>query len=289
MSSSLSRFKQLNLTQQNKGEGVFIPYILLGWPSHDEALALVDLYVEAGADALELGLAFSEPIADGPVLQAAITEVLNSSYTLEQAFKLMATIRERYPELPLSLMSYYNPIQNMGEAQFIARLKAAGVDALLVVDLPPQMAAQTVYPHCQEAGIDLVFIVSPLTTPERLKTLTRLGSGYLYVVSRLGITGTESRYDTGIATLIQTLQAAQHEAGKSSEDALPLYVGFGISAPENAHMMLTAGAQGVITASKIFQIIQMHRAAGTCYAADVRRFVEAMCHACHQNKHGDTV
>ncbi|MFM7469275.1 MAG: tryptophan synthase subunit alpha [Vampirovibrionales bacterium] len=282
VTASSSRFKRLQAQALESRQCVFMPYILLGWPSQQEALALVDMYVAAGADALELGLAFSEPIADGPVLQAAITEVLQSGYALEQAFELMDMIRQKYPDLPLSLMSYYNPIQHMGEARFVERLKQVGIDALLVVDLPPQLAEQALYPVCQHHGIDLVFIVSPLTTPQRLKTLTRLGSGYLYVVSRLGITGAESRYDAGITTLIQKIHQAQALDVSSVKDRLPLYVGFGISSPENARTMLHAGAQGVITASKIFQLIQVHRRLGTSYQEELGAFLASMVEACHQ-------
>jgi tryptophan synthase alpha chain len=266
-----SRFAQLAETLAATGQKAFMPYVLLGWPSEAEAWALVKTYVENGAHALEVGLAFSEPIADGPILQQAITDVLNSGYRVDQGLAFLARVREAYPDLPLCLMTYFNPVAVRGAEAFARQVKAAGVDALLVVDLPPEQAETELIPAVQGAELDAVFIVSPLTKPDRLARLLTFAGGYLYVVSRLGITGVESRYDVDLGGLLAAV--------KASNPGLPLFVGFGVSSPQNAQTMFAMGADGVISASRIMQLLLDARAAGTPSGdamAAVGEYVRAM-------------
>lgn len=276
-----SRFTQLAEKLSTTGQKAFMPYVLLGWPSEAEAWELVTTYVENGAHALEVGLAFSEPIADGPLLQQAITEVLNSGYSVDQGLAFLARVRAAYPDLPLCLMTYFNPVSVRGTEAFARRVKEVGVDALLVVDLPPEQAEAELIPAVQGAGLDAVFIVSPLTKPDRLARLLKFAGGYLYVVSRLGITGVESRYDNDLGGLLASV--------KASNPGLPLFVGFGVSSPQNAQTMFTMGADGVISASRIIQLLLDARAverSTTDAMAGVGEYVRAMVATTRPGAHG---
>src|SRR5262249_31308808 len=149
-------------------------------------------------------------------------------------------------DLPITLMLYFNMILARGPERFFSDLAHAGVDGVLIVDLPPEMASE-VYDIAQHHGIRLIFIVSPLTTPGRLTRMTRYAQGFLYVVSRLGVTGTEADYDAELSELFNRIHA---------HTALPACVGFGISTPEQATHMLAQGADGIITGSHIIQLIR---------------------------------
>jgi tryptophan synthase alpha chain len=231
---------------KESGRKGFIPFTLLGFPDQLTCLESVRQMIQAGATALELGIAFSDPLADGPTIQQAATHVINSGFTVGAAFELIKKIRDLDNNIPIGLLVYYNTILQRGEREFFRLAAQAGVDGILVVDLPPESYAQ-VSAIAKETGIASIFIISPLTTPERLKTISEMASGFLYAVSRLGITGTEERYDAQLTSLLE-------QARQSSQ--LPICVGFGISTPEQARKMYESGADGVITGSKIIEIVQ---------------------------------
>ncbi|MBX2860781.1 MAG: tryptophan synthase subunit alpha [Vampirovibrio sp.] len=230
-------------TQNQKG---FIPFTLLGWPNADISFEIIKTMIDSGATGLELGIAFSDPLADGPVLQAAAVETLATGFDVDQAFILLQKVRAYNQDIPIGLMVYFNMILARGVDQFFKDAADAGVDGILIVDLPPE-GAEEVTAAAKTSGIDLIFIVSPLTTDERLQTILKHANGYLYVVSRLGITGTDNTHDTQLQDLLTRIKA---------QTDLPLYVGFGVSTPEDAQKMIAAGADGVITGSRIIQLVQ---------------------------------
>ena len=228
------------------GQHALIPFTLLGWPNPETCLRSIDAFIAGGATALELGIAFSDPMADGPTIQQAAKAVLDANFGVSDALALLAQIRVKYPEIPIGLLVYYNLVLARGVDRFFAEVAQAGADGVLIADLPAEMA-QEVWPAAQQHGVQLIGMVSPLTDEARLKQITEVSGGFLYVVSRLGITGVEARHDQSLSGLIERIKAHSN---------LPACVGFGISQPEHVQKMLGMGAQGVIVGSALIERIQ---------------------------------
>lgn len=244
--------------------GAFMPFTLMGWPDVDASFNIIKAMIDGGASALELGVPFSDPVADGPVIQAATFEALESGMTVHKLWALLKQVRAYHAEIPISLMVYYNMVLAQGVERFFQEAKASGVDGILIVDLPPELADE-VAEISRTTGVALIFILSPLTSPERLSLILQYASGYLYVVSRLGITGTEERYDADLQQLIQSVK---------SKTSLPLLVGFGISTPAQTQKMLDFGADGVITGSHLIKLVQ--RTSEAKRAEAIRAYVSEM-------------
>jgi tryptophan synthase alpha chain len=242
-----ARFSQL----RQQGKKAFIPFTLLGWPDRSRSLEIIKLMIDSGASALELGWAFSDPIADGPVIQRAAFETLAMGFKVSDALEMISQVRRIDSEIPVGLLVYYNMVLALGVEAFFSKAREVGVDGVLVADVPPE-SADEITPAASEYGIAPLFIVSPLTSEDRLDAILRHASGFLYAVSRLGITGTEERYDEQLKAMIDRV----HERA-----ALPLCVGFGISTPEQAKAMLAMGADGVITGSRIIELVESAGAA----------------------------
>jgi tryptophan synthase alpha chain len=226
--------------------GSFIPFTVLGWPDRACCLETIKMMIKSGATALELGLAFSDPVADGPIIQKASFETLEAGFSVRDALALIADVRHFNATIPIGVLTYLNVVLAQGTENFFAAAAKAGLDSVLIADLPPA-AAPEVEKVASAHGISLVFIITPLTSNERLTTIASLSSAYIYVVSRLGITGTEERHDQNLAHLLERAKSVMN---------LPLLVGFGISSPAAAREMMTNGADGVITGSKIIEIIR---------------------------------
>jgi tryptophan synthase alpha chain len=224
----------------------FIPFTLLGWKDVDTCKTILKQLVECKPVALELGLPFSDPVADGSTIQQAVTETLATGFKIAQGFELIAYARSLDADVPIGLLVYYNTVLAQGLEGFFKQAKQAGADAVLIADLPPEMAYE-VKPFADLAGIELVFIVSPLTKPERIQQLATVAGAFFYVVSRLGITGSHATYDANLPATLAMLRKVSR---------LPLYVGFGISTPEQAKTMMNLGADGVITGSKIIELVE---------------------------------
>jgi tryptophan synthase alpha chain len=231
--------------KQNKQQA-FIPFTLLGYPTPEASFESIKAMIDAGASALELGFAFSDPMADGPIIQKAATDTLAKGYTVDDALELLKKIRAYAPEIPIGLLVYYNMVLARTIPGFFKDVANAGVDGVLIADLPPENMHE-VAPSAEQSGVDLIHIVSPLTSDERLKTIAQHAGGFLYIVSRLGITGVEERFDQQLTQLLNRVKA---------QSDLPLCVGFGISKPDHAEQMVRAGADGVITGSRVIQLIQ---------------------------------
>ncbi len=247
-SHTTGRYAQRFAQLKEAGQKAFIPFTLVGWPDRETSLTIIDAMIEGGATMLELGLAFSDPAADGPIIQQAATETLASGFEVKDALSLIRCIREKHPAIPIGLLVYYNMVLARTAEGFFQQVAEAGVDGVLIADLPPELADE-VLPAARKNKLDLIFIVSPLTSPQRLTKIAEMAGGFLYVVSRLGITGTEERYDDQLQTLLKTI--------KQTTD-LPACVGFGISTPEQAAKILALGADGVITGSKVIQLVRDH-------------------------------
>ena len=231
---------------QASGRHAVIPFTLLGWPNPEACLKTVDAFVAGGATALELGIAFSDPMADGPTIQHAAKSVLDANFTVDDALQLLSVIRERYPSIPIGLLVYYNLVLARGIERFFADIAHAGADGVLIADLPAELADE-VLPAAKKNKIHLIGMVSPLTDEARLQRITDISGGFLYVVSRLGITGVEARHDVSLSGLFQRIKA---------QSTLPACVGFGISQSEHVTKMLKLGAQGVIIGSALIERIK---------------------------------
>lgn len=246
----------------------FIPFTILGWPNRDASLQMIKTMINSGAHALELGLAFSDPMADGVIIQEADKETLASGFKVKDALALLKDIRRYHEDIPIGLLVYYNMVLARGIDRFFQELGEAGVDGVLIADLPVENM-QEVAEAAKANHIQLICIVSPLTTNERLQKINQYAGGFLYVVSRLGITGVEENFDASLHDLMTRLK---------SQTQLPLCVGFGISKPEHAQQMINAGADGVIIGSRIIQMVK--ETAPEARMAQVQRFIETMVNAC---------
>jgi len=242
----MSRLSKTFEALKAKGEGAFIPYLMAGDPSPQNCVPYFEALLEGGADAVEIGVPFSDPIADGPVIQAAGVRALAAGTTLEGVFALVETLRARDADVPLLLMTYCNPVFRLGEAAFVERCRAAGVDGLIVPDLPLEEAGGLLK-LTGEGGPDLVLMATPETPQARLERLVEASRGFLYVVSRYGVTGQMSLSES-TATLIRKTRSA---AG-----SLPLCVGFGLTSPDHVRAVLDAGADGAIVGSGLVQTVQ---------------------------------
>ena len=214
MSRIQARFSAL----QAAGRKALIPYITAGDPAPAVTLPLMHDLVAAGADVIELGIPFSDPMADGPVIQLAMERALAHEVSLRQVLQMVAEFRQRDNETPVVLMGYLNPVERMGYDEFAREAAEAGVDGVLTVDLPPEEAADVV-PLFKARGLDTIFLLAPTTTLERARSICQQASGYVYYVSLKGVTGSSALDVTDVANKLDMLRTVTD---------LPIGVGFGI-------------------------------------------------------------
>jgi len=223
------------------GEGAFGAFLMLGDPDLETGARLLDALVEGGADMVEFGIPFSDPVADGPVIQAAAKRALGAGVRTRQCLDLVAGFRSRHADVPIGILTYANIVAARGIATFSGELADAGVDSLLVADVPSLEAAPYAA-AAREAGIDLVMIAAPNTPRDTLAKIAALSSGYTYCVARSGVTGADAALALDHKALFDTLI----EVG-----APPPVLGFGISSPGQVREALASGAAGVISGSAI--------------------------------------
>jgi tryptophan synthase alpha chain len=235
------------------GELGLVAYITAGDPSLEATRQIVVAAAEAGADVIELGVPFSDPLADGPTIQRASERALRAGTTLAGVLDLVAAIR-RESQVPLVLFSYFNPVLQMGVAQFADRAAAAGADGALITDLSPEEAGE--YRAAMQArGLDTIFLVAPTTSEERFARIARASTGFLYLISRTGVTGARESMPEDLPALVRRARIASR---------LPLAVGFGISLP--GHVSILGGlADAAVVGSALMEEIE--RAANPAGAA----------------------
>lgn len=224
--------------QRLSGEGAFGAFLMLGDPDLETSAALLDVVTEGGADMVEVGIPFSDPIADGPVIQAAAARALEAGVRTDDCIRLIARFRDRHPAVPVGILTYANLIMASGRKVFFKRAADAGADSLLIADLPSIEAGPWAR-EMIENGIDPVLIAASNSPPETLARIAALSKAYVYCVTRAGVTGThsEARFD---ANLIAGLKGGA-----------PSIFGFGISTPDHVRAALAAGAAGMICGSAI--------------------------------------
>lgn len=262
----MSRIAAAFARARSEGRAAFIAYLTAGDPSADATVAMARALERAGADMLELGVPFSDPIADGPVLQRAASRALAAGTTLESVFALARRIREE-TSLALILFSYVNPILRFGIAAAAREARAAGFDGALLTDVPPEEAGAAL-PQLRGAGLDTILLVSPTSPPSRMAAAAKLSTGFLYVVSRTGTTGARSRLPSDLP---RTVRRARASAGP-----LPVAVGFGISTPETARRAASL-ADGVVVGSAL---VEASERAGSGREREVERLARRLVAAC---------
>ncbi|MEE4295750.1 MAG: tryptophan synthase subunit alpha [Wenzhouxiangella sp.] len=230
------RFEELSVS----GRTALIPYVTAGHPSPEASVHILHAAVEAGADLLELGMPFSDVMADGPVIQNACARALEQGMNLDRVLETVATFRQRDTQTPIVLMGYTNPIERRGAKKFAAQAAAAGVDALLIVDCPAD-EAEELKAELGEQGMHQIFLVAPTTTPSRLEKTAVLAGGFVYYVSIKGVTGAASLDLDSLAPAVERIREAID---------LPVAVGFGIREPAQA-AAVAGCADGVVIGSAL--------------------------------------
>lgn len=244
-----------------KGPTRLVTYVTAGDPDLERSREVLLALGRAGADAIEVGVPFSDPIADGPVIQRATERALASGSTLSTTLNLVRDVRARIAA-PIVLFTYVNPITRMGTDTFVARAAEAGVDGVLLLDLPIEEASG-MRTALDARGIDTIFLVSPTTTDARLAEAARLGRGFLYAISRLGVTGARDAVATSAEPLVARVRKIS---------TLPIALGFGISRPEHVREVM-GYADAAVVGSALVQVIADATASGADVPAAVEQFV----------------
>lgn len=220
MSRIAKRFDEL----KKEGRAAFIPFVMGGDPDYSASLRLIKGLPAVGADLIEIGVAFTDPMADGPAIQAAGLRALNAGQTLKRTLDLVAEFRRDDKSTPIVLMGYYNPFYAYGVERFLKDAKAAGVDGLIIVDLPPEEDVELCLP-AQRGGIDFIRLATPTTNEKRLPAVLKNTSGFIYYVSVAGVTGAKTGSDAAVSDAVRMLKSAS---------GLPVAVGFGVKTPQKA-------------------------------------------------------
>lgn len=248
----MSRYPQMFQRLADAGEGAFVPFVMVGDPDAAVSEAVIEALIEGGADALELGVPFSDPVADGPTIQRAHIRALEAGVGFRSALAVVARVRQRHPELPIGMLIYGNVPFAVGPETFYRQCAQAGIDSVLLPDVPVR-EGEAFSQAAEAAGIDAVYIAPPSASPDTLAGVAAASRGYVYAVSRAGVTGTETASSTvGLTQSVQRLRA---------DAAAPVMLGFGISTPEQVAEAIAAGADGAICGSAVVKVVEAHAAA----------------------------
>lgn len=245
----MSRYPAMFRRLSEAGESAFVPFVMLGDPTPALSEAVIEALIEGGADALELGVPFSDPVADGPTIQRAHIRALQAGVGFHDAMEVVARVRERHPQVPIGLLVYGNVPFAVGLEEFYRVCAASGVDSVLLPDVPVR-EGDAFSAAARAAGVDAVYIAPPSASAQTLAGVARCSRGYVYAVSRVGVTGTERASSTvGLAESVARLRA---------DAAAPVMLGFGISAPQQVAEAVAAGADGAISGSAVVRIVEEH-------------------------------
>ncbi len=267
----MNRYHNMFTSLTEQRQGAFIPFVMLGDPDLDSSFAIIKSLIAGGADALELGIPFSDPIADGPTIQAASIRALNNGVTPDNCLALVAKIRAEHPDIPMGLLMYSNLVFAKGIDSFYAQCAASGVDSVLVADVPIR-EAEPFKKAANANGIQHILIAPPNATAETLQAIGDHSEGYTYLLGRAGVTGTETAAVMPASNLVAKLRDVQ---------AAPAILGFGISTPVQVEDAIQAGAAGAISGSATVKIIEYNLGNITETTAALTEFVSAMKTATH--------
>ena len=270
----MKTYKQLFSELSELKRAALIPFFVIGDPDFDTSLAIIKTAIDAGADVLELGIPFSDPIADGPTIQKADIRARNSGMTVKKALDFVRQVKA-YKDIPIGLLMYYNLIYQYGTEKFFSDFYQAGANSVLVADLSIDDADEITSP-ATIAGLDTVFMVTPNTDTERMKKIASKTTGFIYTVSLYGVTGSRDNLSDMVEGLVRKLKGLT---------TVPVCVGFGISKPEHAAAVATAGADGVIIGSKIVDLIESNLGNREKILAEISNFISDVKNAIeHQIK-----
>ena len=250
---------------REQGRKAFVAYIMAGDPDLETSLALMKGLPAAGVDVIELGMPFTDPMADGPTIQLAGQRALEGGQTLQKTLDMVAAFRKGDDHTPIVLMGYYNPIHSRGVDRFLTDAKAAGVDGLIVVDLPPEEDDELCLP-ANRAGLNFIRLATPTTDARRLPKVLQNTSGFLYYVSITGITGAAAAQAAEVAPEVARIKAATD---------LPVIVGFGIRTPETAKA-IAGVADGAVVGTAIVKLVEEKRP-----VAEILAFVKGLAEGAH--------
>lgn len=244
-----NRYELLNDKLNSESRKAFIPFVTIGDPNAELSYEIIEKLIELGADALELGLPFSDPVADGPVIQNANLRALNSKVYTTEAFKIIEKIRSKYPNIPIGLLSYTNLVTGMGKDLFFKELKRIGVDSVLLADMPLEMR-EWIRPEFIKYDIKQVLIAPPNASADVLERVAKASEGYIYLLGRNGVTGTEIKTQNDLSSTVECLKKFTK---------LPIYQGFGIASKGDADAAISNGVDGFIVGSAIVKIIEKNK------------------------------
>ncbi|HUT52048.1 MAG TPA: tryptophan synthase subunit alpha [bacterium] len=248
---------------KKEGRVGLVPFITAGDPNLPRTLELLEALAEAGADVIELGMPFSDPMADGPTIQAASERALKNYFGLPELFELVENFRKRH-DTPLLLFGYYNPVFSFGEEKFVSEAQESGVDGILIVDLPPE-EGEGLRGLARKAGLDVIYLTAPTTPDGRMAEIAAVASGFIYYVCVTGVTGERASVSTTIPRDVARIR---------KYSALPVAVGFGISTPEQA-AAVAREADAVVVGSAIVRIVGEYGDSDEM-VGKVREFVSAL-------------
>jgi len=252
----MSRIAATFAALQSRGRKALIPYVTAGDPFADATVDIMVAMAKAGADVIELGVPFSDPMADGPVIQKASERALAKGIGMTQVLQIVREFRARDADTPVVLMGYANPVERYGVDRFVADAKASGVDGVLVVDYPPE-ECEAFAARLRDAGLDLIFLLAPTSTEQRMRDVGRIASGYVYYVSLKGVTGAGHLDTAAVAQMVPRIK--QHVK-------LPVGVGFGIRDAQTARAV-AAVSDAVVIGSALVQLLETRDRKGVAAAA----------------------
>jgi tryptophan synthase alpha chain len=232
---------------QNSKGSLFIPYFSLGDPNYEESINWADAIIKGGADILELGVPFSDPVADGPVIQRAFKRAFANPFSMKNVFEITRRIKDKNPTTPLVYLTYFNPIYHMGMEEFIQACSKAGISGLIIPDLPfDSKESETIFKIAENYKVDLIHLITPATEKSRIHKMKKNSSGFIYYVTSFGVTGERKDFSLDLEERIQYVR---------KEMNLPVCAGFGISTPDQA-AKISQFSDGVIIGSSIQRIIE---------------------------------
>ncbi|MEI6897922.1 MAG: tryptophan synthase subunit alpha [Psychromonas sp.] len=266
-----TRYQTLFDHLRTENQGAFVPFVAIGDPNAQLSLQIIDTLVKAGADALELGIPFSDPVADGVVIQDASTRALASGATPDGCLAIIKEVRKLHPTVPIGLLLYVNIVYRNGIESFYERCLAAGVDSILIADVPLEESA----PYraaAKKFGLQQIFIAPPNGDQDTLQKVAEYGQGYTYLLSRAGVTGSDAKAGMPVEHMLATL---------NKHNAPPSLLGFGISEPAQVTQAIKAGAAGAISGSAVVKVIEKNLDNPELLLQEMHTFIAKMKAATH--------
>lgn len=261
-----SRYATTFAALNQRQEGAFVPFVTLGDPTPEQSIAVIKTLIDAGADALELGMPFSDPVADGPMIQRANIRALAAGTKFKDCVHILTEIRAYAPDIPIGLLLYANLVWAQGIDNFYQKMAAIGVDSVLLADVPLREGARFA-DVAKQHGIQPIFIAPPDASEATLAKVAALSEGYVYLLSRAGVTGVSQQLAVPASTLLESLKA---------HGSAPPLLGFGIAEPAHVTAAIAAGAAGAISGSAVVQRIEQQLDDYPAMLHDLQQFVSAM-------------